>query len=147
MLELLQDKDEFLRRTAVEILNAVKDERAYFYLIQALADEDWWVRERAVDALGQLGDERAIPELFNTMNNHPESAHIIVQSLVKIGDDSIVQQLLQKANEASGELRKELMLAISEFAKKEDLDQNTSLQAPAKCTINCIQIHLYVDLG
>jgi len=128
VLELLQDKDEFLRRTAVEILNAVKDERAYFYLIQALADEDWWVRERAVDALGQLGDERAIPELFNTMNNHPESAHIIVQSLVKIGDDSIVQQLLQKANEASGELRKELMLAISEFAKKEDLDQNTSLQ-------------------
>jgi HEAT repeat protein len=128
VLGLLQDKDEFLRRTAVEILNAVKDERAYFYLIQALADEDWWVRERAVDALGQLGDTRAIPELFNTMNNYPESAHIIVQSLVKLGDDSIVQQLLHKANEASGELRKELMLAISEFAKKEDLDQSTSLQ-------------------
>jgi len=128
ILGLLQDKDEFMRRTAVEILNSVKDERAYFYLIQALADEDWWVRERAVDALGQLGDKRAIPELFNAMNNHPESTHIIVQSLVKLGDDSIIQQLLQKAHEASGELRKEMLLAISEFAKKEDFDQNTSVQ-------------------
>lgn len=128
ILGLLKDKDEFMRRTAVEILNSVKDERAYFYLIQALSDEDWWVRERAVDALGQLGDKRAIPELFNAMNNYPESTHIIVQSLVKLGDDSIIQQLLQKAHEASGELRKEMLLAISEFAKKEDIDQNTSVQ-------------------
>lgn len=128
VLSLLQDKDEFLRRTAVEILNSVKDERAYFYLIQALADEDWWVRERAVDALGQLGDKRAIPELFTTMKNFPESTHIIVQSLIKLGDDSIVQELLQQAHEASGELRKEMLLAISEFAKKEELDQNTSLE-------------------
>ena len=128
ILGLLQDKDEFMRRTAVEILNSVKDERAYFYLVQALSDEDWWVRERAVDALGQLGDARAIPELFNIMTRHPESTHIIVQSLVKLGDESIVQQLLQKAHEATGELRKEMLLAISEFAKKEDFDQNTSLQ-------------------
>ena len=35
---------------------------------------------------------------------------------------------MHKANEATGELRKELMLAISEFAKKEELDQNSSLQ-------------------
>lgn len=128
VLGLLQDKDEFLRRTAVEILNSVKDERAYFYLIQALSDEDWWVRERAVDALGQLGDKRAIPDLFNAMAKYPESTHIIVQSLVNLGDDSIVQQLLKKAHEASGESRKEMLLAISEFAKKEELDQNTSLQ-------------------
>lgn len=128
VLELLQEKDEFLRRTAVEILNSVKDERAYFYLIQALSDEDWWVRERAVDALGQLGDKRAIPDLFNAISKYPESAHIIVQSLIKLGDDAIVQQLMQKANDATGDLRKELMLAISEFAKKEDLDRNTSLQ-------------------
>lgn len=125
---LLQDKDEFMRRTAIEILNSVKDERAYFYLVQALSDEDWWVRERAVDALGQLGDTRAIPELFNTMSKYPESTHIIVQSLVKLGDDSIIQQLLQRAHEATGELRKEMLLAISEFAKKEDIDQNTSLE-------------------
>jgi len=128
VMGLLQDKDEFLRRTAVEILNSVKDERAYFYLVQALNDQDWWVRERAVDALGQLGDARAIPDLFTTLSAFPESAHIIVQSLLKLGDDTIIQQLMQKANETSGEVRKELMLAISEYAKKEDLDQNTSLQ-------------------
>jgi len=128
VLELLQDQDEFLRRTAVEILNSVKDERAYFYLIQALGDQDWWVRERAVDALGQLGDTRAIPELFNTMQRYPESAHIIVQTLIKLGDDNIMQELLEKAHAASGDLRKEMLLAISELAKKEDLDQNSSVQ-------------------
>jgi serine/threonine-protein kinase len=131
VISLLKDEDEFMRRTAVEILNSVKDERAYFYLVQALNDNDWWVRERAADALGQLGDTRAIPELFQAIDHYPESVHVLVQALVKLGDEAIVNQLLQKAHESTGETRKELLLAISECARKEDIEEFQKQQAEA----------------
>lgn len=126
VIGLLRDEDEFLRRTAVEILNSVKDERAYFYLVQALNDNDWWVRERAIDALGQYGDKRAIPELFKVMQQYPESAAVVVQAITKLGGDDIMQELLEKANEVSGVARKELLLAISEHAKKQKLEESNS---------------------
>jgi len=129
VIELLGDEDEFLRRTAVEILNSVKDERAYFYLVQALNDEDWWVRERAVDALSQMNDPRAVNELYSVLEKYPESAHVIVKALIHIGGKDILQNLLQRANEASGDLRKEMLLAISEHAKKEDIEEtNASIE-------------------
>ena len=61
MLGLINDKDETVRRSAVEILNTTKDERAVKHLIEATRDPDWWVRERAADALGEIGDVRAVP--------------------------------------------------------------------------------------
>lgn len=128
IIGLLHDKDEFLRRTAVEILNSVKDERAYFFLVEALNDTDWWVRERAIDALGQYGDKRAIPELYKTLEAHPDSAALIVQAIVKLGGDAMINELMEKANAATGNLRKELLIAISEFAKTQKLDEGTSLE-------------------
>jgi len=128
IIGLLHDEDEFLRRTAVEILNSVKDERAYFYLVEALNDTDWWVRERAIDALGQFGDKRAIPELYKTLEAHPDSATLVVQTLVKLGGDQIINELMEKANAASGDLRKELLIAISELAKTQKLEEGPSLE-------------------
>ena len=144
IIGLLQDKDEFMRRTAVEILNSVKDERAYFYLIQALDDEDWWVRERAVDALGHMGNKEAIPNLYKTLDSTPDSAHIIIQAIINLGGDQVVPELMQRAQNASGKLRKEMMLAISEFAKKEDFEQNTSISEE---NTKLIQKHLKSTQG
>jgi HEAT repeat protein len=129
VLALLKDKDEFMRRTAVEILNSVKDERAYFYLTQALDDDDWWVRERAVDALGQLGDVRAIPELMQALDKYPESAHVLVKAILQLGGDAQVEILIQKANQVSGERRKEILLAVSEHADAETIrNSNASME-------------------
>ncbi len=128
VISLLSEDDEFLRRTAVEILNSVKDERAYFYLVKALDDDDWWVRERAVDALGQMGDKRALPELLKALEKYPESSHVIVKALVVLGDDDIVQQLMEMANNESGDRRKELLLAISEFAKEDTLEKEAPIE-------------------
>lgn len=129
VMGLMRDGDEFLRRTAVEILNSVKDERAYFYLVQALNDQDWWVRERAIDALGAYGDKKAIPELFAVLEKYPESATVIVQALLKLGGEDIMPELLEKANATSGATRKELLLAISEHARKQKLDDGTSSES------------------
>ena len=53
VVSLINDEDEEIRRTAIEILNATKDETAVDHLIKATDDSDWWVRERAVDALSK----------------------------------------------------------------------------------------------
>jgi len=62
VLSLVKDKDEFIRRCAVEILIASKvhagGESVLSSLLEALGDADWWVRERAIDALAGLGDRR-----------------------------------------------------------------------------------------
>ena len=128
VISLLSDKDEFLRRTAIEILNSVKDERAYFYLVQALDDDDWWVRERAIDALTAMGDKRVVPEFFKAIDKYSESAHILVKSIISIAGQESIPKLMEKANQATGDVRKEMLIAISEFAKTEKIDQNTSLE-------------------
>ena len=68
VLELVRDKDEDIRRAAIEILNQTKDERAVDSLIHATRDPDWWVSERAVDALAEIGSKRAVPRLVEMLN-------------------------------------------------------------------------------
>ena len=67
VLELVRDKDEDIRRAAIEILNQTKDERAINHLIEATKDADWWVSERAVDALAEIGSKRAVPRLYEML--------------------------------------------------------------------------------
>ena len=61
VLELIKDKDENIRRAAIEILNTCRDKRAVDQLIEATRDKDWWVSERAADALAEIGDAKALP--------------------------------------------------------------------------------------
>ena len=65
----MRDKDEDIRRAAIEILNQTKDERAVDSLIQATRDTDWWVSERAIDALAEIGSKRAVPRLVEMLND------------------------------------------------------------------------------
>jgi len=65
----VQDKDDGIRRAAIEILNQTKDERAVDHLIQASRDDDWWVSERAIDALAEIGSKRALPRLLEMLKS------------------------------------------------------------------------------
>ena len=67
VLQLVQEKDDDIRRAAIEILNQTKDERAVDHLIQATRDNDWWVSERAIDALAEIGSKRALPRLLEML--------------------------------------------------------------------------------
>ena len=60
----IKDKDENIRRAAIEILNTCRDKRAVDRLIEATRDKDWWVSERAADALAEIGDAKALPALL-----------------------------------------------------------------------------------
>ncbi len=67
MLDLIKDKDENIRRAAIEILVVCRDKRAVDKLIEATRDKDWWVSERAADALAEIGDAKALPAVLEMM--------------------------------------------------------------------------------
>jgi serine/threonine-protein kinase len=89
VLSLVKDKDEFIRRCAVEILITTRvktgGEAIFTSLVDALDDGDWWVRERAIDALAGLGDLRAVPPPVRVMEQDVKAARS-PSALASLGD-------------------------------------------------------------
>ncbi|HMB73391.1 MAG TPA: HEAT repeat domain-containing protein [Gammaproteobacteria bacterium] len=96
VLELIKDKDENVRRAAIEIANTNPDKSTVDHLIAALTDDDWWVRERAADALAEIGDKRAIPALQEMLTRDDRGVPVAIGALGKLGagDATILKQLL-----------------------------------------------------
>jgi eukaryotic-like serine/threonine-protein kinase len=81
VLSLVTDRDEHIRRTAIEILNQTRDERAVNHLIEATKDPDWWVSERAVDALGSIGSKKAVPRLLEMLTQGGKATPAVIRAL------------------------------------------------------------------
>ncbi len=113
VMELIRDKDENIRRSAIEILNQTKDERAVKHLIDATKDDDWWVSERAVDALGEIGDVEALPRLKEMLNGQPKSIPTVVKALGKLGNASVVPQLITIMQRPEPNIITEAITALS----------------------------------
>src|SRR6195256_5562074 len=118
VLQLVRDKDEDIRRAAIEILNQTKDERAVDSLIQATRDSDWWVSERAVDALAEIGSKRALPRLLEMLKApaNAKAVPIVVRALGKLGDSRLVDTLLPLIGRPEREIRIEAIQALSRVA-------------------------------
>jgi tRNA A-37 threonylcarbamoyl transferase component Bud32 len=130
----VRDKDEDIRRAAIEILNQTKDERAIDSLIQATRDSDWWVSERAVDALAEIGNKRAVPRLMEMLHSGTpgKATPIVVRALGKLGDSKLVETLLPLVARPEREIRIEAIQALSKVADESQADQvRKELQAQA----------------
>src|SRR6201999_3717347 len=111
---LERDKDDDIRRAAIEILNQTKDERAVASLIQATYDSDWWVSERAVDALAEIGSKRALPRLAEMLQaGNPRSLPIVVRAVGKLGDAKFVDNLLPLVSSGERDVRLEAIPAAA----------------------------------
>ena len=121
-LQLVSDKDEEVRRTAIEILNQTRDERALAYLIEATRDQDWWVSERAVDALGSMGNKKAVPRLLEMLKSNPKSVPTVVRALGKIGDAAATEGVLQSLDRSETDIRVEGMSALARLADDKSVD-------------------------
>jgi serine/threonine-protein kinase len=119
VLELIRDDDESIRRAAIEILNATKDERAFDHLVSALEDSDWWVRERAVDALAEIGNTQAVPSLLKMLKKKDEAAPVVVRALGKLGGPTIVSELLAVAASSDKTVKVESFRAVARLTNKE----------------------------
>ena len=116
MLALINDEDEDIRRTAIEILNATKDETAVEHLMGATDDSDWWVRERAVDALAEIGDKKAVPKLVSMLGKNAKTDTVVVRALGKLGDEGILSDLIPMLTKPEVATQVEAIKAISHLA-------------------------------
>lgn len=134
VLQLARDKDEDIRRAAIEILNQTKDERAINHLIEATRDKDWWVSERSVDALAAIGSRRAMPRLLEMLGTTPpRSLPVVVRAIGKLGEGRNVEQLLPLLQRPEKEVKIEVMHALAAVADERRAEHvRLQLQAHAQ---------------
>jgi HEAT repeat protein/tRNA A-37 threonylcarbamoyl transferase component Bud32 len=73
LIEALKAENEFSRRSAVEILNAIGTTHSVKFLLEAVSDEDWWVRSRASDALARIGGPRVVDAVLDLIKDKDEN--------------------------------------------------------------------------
>ncbi|MDD4873918.1 MAG: HEAT repeat domain-containing protein [Dehalococcoidales bacterium] len=84
----LGDKDSSIRRSAVEVLGLMRDERAVDSLIPVLKDRNRFVRQEVILALGKIGGSRSIEYLTEALNTENDEfvKDFIVKALEKLQD-------------------------------------------------------------
>ena len=122
VLQLVGDKNDNIRRSAIEILNQTKDERAVDYLIKATRDSDWWVRERAADALAEIRSEKAAPALLEMLAGDARSVPAALRALGQLGSTKVLPQLLPTARPREKDIRIEAVNAIGRLANSDSAD-------------------------
>jgi len=72
LMPLLREPSPYVRRAAVEVLNAIADPGILEALIRGLQDEDWWSRQRASDALAKIGGPKVAGAMIGLLNSEDE---------------------------------------------------------------------------
>ena len=124
VLELIKDKDENIRRAAIEIANLNPDKATVDHLIKATKDDDWWVRERAADALAEIGDKRAIPALQEMLKRNDRGVPVAIGALGRLGtgDAAILKQLLPYARTKNKDVSVAAINAVAQMADERFAD-------------------------
>ena len=84
----LGDKDSSIRRSAIEVLGLMRDERAVDLLIPVLKDRNRFVRQEVILALGKIGGSRSMEYLTEALNTENDEfvKDFIVKALEKLQD-------------------------------------------------------------
>jgi serine/threonine-protein kinase len=95
LLPAMKADNEFARRAAVEVLNAIGTTNSVKELLEAVADEDWWVRSRASDALARIGGERVVSAVLELVRDKDENIRrAAIEILNTCGDKRAVDHLI-----------------------------------------------------
>ena len=116
VLDLIKDKDENLRRAAIEILVTCRDKRAVDKLIEATKDPDWWVSERAADALAEIGDAKALPALLEMVGRNNRSLPIALSAVGKVGTYQLLDKVLPYLQRPEKGVRVAAIGAVAQLA-------------------------------
>lgn len=113
-IELLADRDEEVRGSALVVAGFFNDARIVPATIELLKDPDWWVRITAADTLGCIGDPRAVGPLITALED-PDARWAAVEALGRIGDGRSLQALGRLLKDPMAEIRIEVLLALRNF--------------------------------
>jgi len=113
-VELLQDPDEEVRASALQVATSFEDPRILPATVQLLKDPDWWIRITAAETLGRLMDPRAVPALVEALQD-PETRWSAVEALGRIGDVKAAPALSELLQDPAPEVRIEVIQALGHF--------------------------------
>jgi twitching motility protein PilT len=113
-VELLQDPDEEVRASALQVATSFEDLRILPATVQLLKDPDWWIRITAAETLGRLKDARAVPALVEALQD-PETRWSAVEALGRIGDVNAAPALSELLQDPAPEVRIEVIQALGQF--------------------------------
>ena len=110
----------FSRVGAISALVRLKDTRAVEYLIDALSDENHYVRREAARALGQLKAVDAIDPLVTLVDTDvdDEVRRNAITALGIIGDDSVLDTLMQAMEDTSYLIRRAAKMSVEQIQQR-----------------------------
>jgi len=113
-VELLQDPDEEVRASALQVAMSFEDPRILPATVELLKDPDWWIRITAAETLGRLKDPRAVPPLVEALKD-PETRWSAVEALGRLGDVKAAPALSELLQDPAPEVRIEVIQALGQF--------------------------------
>ncbi len=121
VLTLLQDADEYIRSSAVEILK--KQQRAFNHLVKTLDDTDPGVRARTVEALVTLEDRRAVPVFLRLLREMPTLGTLVIPALAKLEGRQAIPPLIECLQGTDKAVRIAALRALSSLADAAHAEQ------------------------
>ena len=121
VLTLLQDADEYIRSSAVEILK--KQQRAFNHLVKTLDDTDPGVRARTVEALVTLEDKRAVPVFLRLLREMPTLGTLVIPALAKLEGRQAIPPLIECLQGTDKAVRIAALRALSSLADAAHAEQ------------------------
>lgn len=115
LINLLTDRDEWVRMASARALGELRDERALTQMVATLADANWRVRELAVWALSEMKDDRAVDALCRVLlsDANVEVRRGAATALGEIASSAALPSLRQALNDPEVSLK--AAWAISEI--------------------------------
>jgi twitching motility protein PilT len=132
-VELLNDPDQEVRASALQVATSFEDPRIVPATIALLKDPDWWIRITAVETLGRLRAAEAVPSLVEALEDD-ETRWSAVEALGHIGDLRAAPALSQLLQDPAPEVRIEVIQALAHFNHPQMLDfvRNVAKKDPSR---------------
>jgi serine/threonine-protein kinase len=116
LVDVLKDENEYARRAAVEVLNAVGTSKSVKFLLEVIADSDWWVRTRAADALGKIGGPRVVDAVLELVkDDNQDIRRAAIEILNQTKDERAVAQLIEATKDADWWVSERAVDALAEI--------------------------------
>ena len=114
--DTVKDENEYARRAAVEVLNAVGTSKSVKYLLEVIADSDWWVRTRAADALGKIGGPRVVDAVLALIkDDNQDIRRAAIEILNQTKDERAVAQLIEATKDRDWWVSERAVDALAEI--------------------------------
>ena len=132
-IELLNDPDQEVRASALQVATSFEDPRIVPATIGLLKDPDWWIRITAAETLGRLKDPQAVQPLIDALEDS-ETRWSAVEALGHIGDLRAAPALSELLSDPAPEVRIEVIQALGHFNHPQMLDfvRNVAKKDPSR---------------